>query len=92
MRLQVGSRIINQYVSSFGLAHEPAAIPVNQDAVKKKAGSSGYWNVWTKNLQRSFEENVRHQFDAPDDGRLESNKKLGDLLEQIDSISTQLNP
>ena len=36
----VGSRIINQYVSSFGLAHEPAAIPVNQDAVKKKAGSS----------------------------------------------------
>ncbi len=88
----VGSRIINQYVSSFGLVHESAAIPANQDAVKKKAGGSGYWNVWTKNLQRSFEENVRHQFDAPDDGRLESNKKLGNLLEQIDSISTQMNP
>ena len=88
----VGSRIINQYVSSFGLVHESAAIPANQDAVKRKAGSSGYWNVWTKNLQRSFEENVRHQFDAPDDGRLESNKKLGDLLGQIDSISTQMNP
>ena len=82
----VSSRIINQYVNSFGLEAESMPVPANQDEVKKKSGASGYWNSWTKNLQRSFSENVRHQFGAPDDGKLESNRILGELIEDISTI------
>jgi hypothetical protein len=82
----VSSRIINQYVNSFGLEAEPKPVPANQDEVKKESGASGYWNAWTKNLQDSFMENVRHRFGAPDDGKLESNRILGELLEKISTI------
>ena len=59
---------------------------------KKESREFGLLERVDEKPAKELRENVRHQFDAPDDGRLESNKKLGDLLEQIDSISTQLNP
>lgn len=87
----VSSRIINQYVNSFGLEVTTTEVPANQDEVRKRSGASGYWNAWTRNLQRSFEENVRHQFDAPDDGKLESNRILGELVEKIKAVDQALS-
>lgn len=85
----VSSRIINQYVSSFGLQMESVPVPASQDAVLRRAGQSSYWHAWTTNLQKSFEENIRHQFNAPDADKVESNRALGDLIGKITAITEQ---
>lgn len=85
----VSSRVINQYVSSFGLQLESLPVPESQDAVQRRTGQSSYWHAWTTNLQKSFEENIRHQFNAPDADKVESNRALGDLIGKISAITEQ---
>lgn len=85
----VSSRIINQYISSFGLQLESLPVPESQDAVQMRTGQSSFWHAWTTNLQKSFEENIRHQFNAPDAEKVESNRELGDLIGKISAITEQ---